>query len=179
MDADHPQAEFLRDGLHHLEMTWIPTEFDYDLMLGEVRPDLVWRFGHAPGLPMSLRAGRAARPGQALVRGHSASRMATNPFVPMGNSLGGCIAATMAAPWPRLMSHRVLIDTAIYPKDPLDRILAHEARADPPVYEPRRHRGCTRGHPARLDEVARRLPQPVRRRRQRCHPGADAAGGDR
>jgi pimeloyl-ACP methyl ester carboxylesterase len=58
------------------------------------------------------------------------------PFVLMGNSLGGCIAATMAALWPKSMTHLVLVSTAIYPKDPLAQVLADEARADPPVYEP-------------------------------------------
>lgn len=57
-------------------------------------------------------------------------------FVLMGNSLGGCIAAAMAGLWPRLASHLVLISVAVYAKDPLAKIIADQANADPPIYAP-------------------------------------------
>ncbi len=55
-------------------------------------------------------------------------------FALAGNSLGGCISATMAALWPKMVARLVLISTAVYPKDPLPRILADEAKANPRVY---------------------------------------------
>jgi pimeloyl-ACP methyl ester carboxylesterase len=55
-------------------------------------------------------------------------------FALAGNSLGGCIAATMAARWPQTVSRLVLVSMAVYPRDPLSRILEDEAKADPRVY---------------------------------------------
>lgn len=57
-------------------------------------------------------------------------------FVLMGNSLGGCIAAAMAGLWPKLATHLVLISVAVYAKDPLAKIIADQANADPPIYAP-------------------------------------------
>lgn len=56
-------------------------------------------------------------------------------FVLAGNSLGGCIAATLAALWPESVERLILVSTAVYPRDPLATILADEARADPPIYD--------------------------------------------
>jgi len=90
--------------------------------------------------------------------GHGSSRMASEPpavqtlsesaamvratleelgiesFTLVGNSLGGCISATMAALWPKMITRLVLISTAVYPKDPMAQILEDEARTNPPVY---------------------------------------------
>lgn len=52
-----------------------------------------------------------------------------------GNSLGGCIAATLAALWPDTVERLILVSTAVYARDPLAAILADEARVDPPIYD--------------------------------------------
>jgi pimeloyl-ACP methyl ester carboxylesterase len=69
----------------------------------------------------------------ALVRA-TLEELGIESFALAGNSLGGCISATMAALWPRMVSRLVLISTAVYPKDPLSRILEDEARANPRNY---------------------------------------------
>ncbi len=90
--------------------------------------------------------------------GHGSSRMASEPpmvqtlsesaamiraaleeldiesFDLAGNSLGGCIAATMAALWPKSIRHLVLVSTAVYPKDPMSVILESERTANPRNY---------------------------------------------
>jgi pimeloyl-ACP methyl ester carboxylesterase len=53
----------------------------------------------------------------------------------VGNSLGGCIAATLTALWPETVARLILVSTAVYPRDPLATILADEARVDPPIYD--------------------------------------------
>ena len=91
--------------------------------------------------------------------GHGSSKMATEPpkvqmlsesaamvkaaldelgvrdFALMGNSLGGCIAATMAGLWPKLATHLVLISTAIYNADPIEQIIAEQDAVKPPIYD--------------------------------------------
>ena len=90
--------------------------------------------------------------------GHGTSRMASEPptvqtlsesaamvratleelgvdsFTLVGNSLGGCISATLTARWPQSVDRLVLISTAVYPKDAMAKIVEDEAHADPRVY---------------------------------------------
>jgi pimeloyl-ACP methyl ester carboxylesterase len=56
-------------------------------------------------------------------------------FALAGNSLGGCISATMAALWPKTVTRLVLVSTAVYPKDSMAQILEDEAKANPRNYE--------------------------------------------
>ena len=91
--------------------------------------------------------------------GHGSSRMATEPpvvqtlsesaamvraaleelgvesYTLIGNSLGGCIAATIAARWPRAIARLVLISTAVPARDSIAQILADEAKITPPIYD--------------------------------------------
>ncbi len=69
----------------------------------------------------------------ALVRA-TLEELGIESFVLAGNSLGGCISATMAALWPKTVTRLVLISTAVYPKDPLAKILEDEAKANPRNY---------------------------------------------
>jgi len=69
----------------------------------------------------------------ALVRA-TLEELGIESFALAGNSLGGCISATMAALWPQTVSRLVLISTAVYPKDPLAKILEDEAKANPRNY---------------------------------------------
>lgn len=70
----------------------------------------------------------------AMVRG-ALEALDIESFVAVGNSLGGAIAATLAARWPEAVSHLVLVSTAIFPRDPLAKIVADEALMDPPAYD--------------------------------------------
>ncbi len=91
--------------------------------------------------------------------GHGSSRMATEPpviqtlsesaawvraaldelglesFTLVGNSLGGCISATLAAHWPRAVERLILISTAVPECVPRAQILRDESRVNPPIYD--------------------------------------------
>ncbi len=69
----------------------------------------------------------------AMVRA-TLEELGVQSFTLIGNSLGGCIAATLAALWPKSLDRLVLISTAVYPKDSMAKILEDEARANPRVY---------------------------------------------
>lgn len=91
--------------------------------------------------------------------GHGSSRMATEPpniqtlsesaawvraaldelgiesCTLIGNSLGGCIATTLAAHWPRAVESLILISTAVPERRPRAQILSDESKANPPIYD--------------------------------------------
>jgi pimeloyl-ACP methyl ester carboxylesterase len=91
--------------------------------------------------------------------GHGSSRMASEPpaiqtlsesaawvraaldelgvesFTLVGNSLGGCIAATLAAHWPRAVERLILISTAVPERVPRAQIFSNESKANPPIYD--------------------------------------------
>ncbi len=91
--------------------------------------------------------------------GHGSSRMTTEPpviqtlsesaawvraaldelglesFTLVGNSLGGCISATLAAHWPRAVERLILISTAVPERVRRAQILSDESTVNPPIYD--------------------------------------------
>jgi pimeloyl-ACP methyl ester carboxylesterase len=85
------------------------------------------RFGSEPPAVQTLSESAA------MIRA-TLEELGVESFALAGNSLGGCISATMAALWPKMVTRLVLVSTAVYPKDPMARILEDEAKANPRKY---------------------------------------------
>ena len=83
----------------------------------------------ASGPPMVQTLSESA----ALVRA-TLDELGVESFTLVGNSLGGCISATLAALWPRAVERLILISTAVPARAPLAQILNDESKANPPIY---------------------------------------------